>query len=592
MPRWMPDGESILFVRLEPDAEGFLHPRPLSVDSGRRRRPADHPRGRPARSRSAPAAVPSTAWAVAVRQPPWLLAARAGGSDERGDRARSRRRPSRRSTTGRASPRTAGGSPSPATARGSGGWRSGTWSPARRPSLAPPADGTVASPAWSPDGRTVYAVVGDRGFIDLWAFPADGGGTPAPLTRTQGAALAPAPSPDGKGLFYLSLEPDGLDLRRLDLPRGTAARRRRSCPASWPRSIRPAAPERAGAVRHAPRCRRAAPTASAGRSCCPSWAAAAPRRAALWSWACAAATSSAGSTGWSSARCRGAAWPEGGALAAAWRGWPVEVGFHLFQASEEPADQTDPSATGSARLDLDRRGAELSAGWDRQWSGGALRLTGRTLQARVDADQLGALDQDIASLAGSWAGTASVGPWRLAACGPAAGYEIGERPAATPGPATARGLRLGLGHDDTRLSLSWQRDGLHGRRPRLRPLPARRRGTSLLPETALAGRIAVPALPAGTWLGEEHEGQRAELALGFLPAPLFFERHRLWSRGESRATGCPWPGWSGPGLARSPADRPGARPRPPRRRRAQSSTIRSEVFEDETRWWLVTVWRP
>ena len=26
MPRWMPDGRSILFVRFEPDAEGFLHP--------------------------------------------------------------------------------------------------------------------------------------------------------------------------------------------------------------------------------------------------------------------------------------------------------------------------------------------------------------------------------------------------------------------------------------------------------------------------------------------------------------------------------------------------------------------------------------
>ena len=59
----------------------------------------------------------------------------------------------------------------------------------------PPPDGTVSSPAWSADGRTVYAAVGLRGFIDLWAFPVEPAtaGSAVPLTRTQGAALAPAP---------------------------------------------------------------------------------------------------------------------------------------------------------------------------------------------------------------------------------------------------------------------------------------------------------------------------------------------------------------------------------------------------------------
>ena len=37
------------------------------------------------------------------------------------------------------------------------------------------------------------------------------------VVRHHGAALSPAPSPDGKSLFYLSLESDGLDLRRLEL---------------------------------------------------------------------------------------------------------------------------------------------------------------------------------------------------------------------------------------------------------------------------------------------------------------------------------------------------------------------------------------
>src|SRR4029079_16907095 len=68
---------------------------------------------------------------------------------------------------------------------------------------------------WSADGRTLYAVVGLRGFIELYAFPMDG--PPEPLTRTRGPASPPPPIPAGSGLFFLSLTPDGLSLRRLPL---------------------------------------------------------------------------------------------------------------------------------------------------------------------------------------------------------------------------------------------------------------------------------------------------------------------------------------------------------------------------------------
>jgi len=80
--------------------------------------------------------------------------------------------------------------------------------------LAPPADGIVASPAWSADGKRVYAVVGSGGFLDVFAFAGDPASASAPVavTRTQGGALAPEPTPDGKALFYLSLQADGLDL--------------------------------------------------------------------------------------------------------------------------------------------------------------------------------------------------------------------------------------------------------------------------------------------------------------------------------------------------------------------------------------------
>src|SRR5262249_58930082 len=72
--------------------------------------------------------------------------------------------------------------------------------------LASPPGATVFAPAWSGDGKTVYATVGSGGFVDVWAFPLEPASPPGPATRTPPAPLAPAPTPDGKALFYLGLE--------------------------------------------------------------------------------------------------------------------------------------------------------------------------------------------------------------------------------------------------------------------------------------------------------------------------------------------------------------------------------------------------
>src|SRR6185436_18030414 len=73
----------------------------------------------------------------------------------------------------------------------------------------------------------------------------------------------------------------------------------------------------------------------------------------------------------------GTGWAEGGALAMTWRGWPVEVGLHLFQAEERPSEQVLDVLPVLSVLDSQRRGAELALGWDRAWSGAALRLDSR-----------------------------------------------------------------------------------------------------------------------------------------------------------------------------------------------------------------------
>src|SRR3954454_5949007 len=208
-PRWMPDGKSILFVRYEPDTAGFLHPDLFLwvPESGEVRRLTW---GADLRD---PDPAPDGRWAVAARNRDGL------SQIVRVDLQ-----------TGTVSPLTAPAvdvvcdrpriSPDGrrvAYARHrEGSWRLVVQEPegGGTADLAPPAEGTVSSPAWSADGRTLYAVVGLRGFIDLYAFPTDSTSAPVPLTRTQGAALAPTPTPDGSALFFLALAPDGLDLRR------------------------------------------------------------------------------------------------------------------------------------------------------------------------------------------------------------------------------------------------------------------------------------------------------------------------------------------------------------------------------------------
>lgn len=117
--------------------------------------------------------------------------------------------------------------------------------------------------------------------------------------------------------------------------------------------------------------------------------------------------------------------------------------------------------------------------------------------------------------------------------------------------------------------------------------------SSLLPESATAGLIPVPALPFGSLTGSEHEGRRAELRLGFLPVPLFYERYRLWLDGSPKGDWLSLAGlefrWAfGPfPIGRLPSIdlRAGAA-------RVLDEPYPEEVFGDDLRWWLTAVWRP
>ncbi len=590
-PRWMPDGKSILFVRFEPDDEGFLHPDLFSWEPDARKvrrltREADLRDPDPA---------PDGRWAVAVRN-------RHGFSqivrvDLGTGEVRALTEPSVEEAYDR--PRVSPDGQRIAYAL----HREGTWrlilrdiDGGRPVELAPPPEGTVSSPAWSPDGQIVYAVVGLRGFIDVYAFPVDRDGKgdgPVPLTRTQGAALAPAPTPDGAGLFFLSLEPDGLDLRRLTIPaRGAlaaAAPPQADLPRELAPAIRPPAPQRPEPFvqADAPPGR---PYGPGRQELFPLFGGGISSTGGAWELGLRGGDV-VGRLDWLVLGSLGEqGWPEGGAVAAAWRRWPFDVGVHLFRSSERPTAGEDVARRGNL-LDLDRRGFELWAFRDWQWSGGGLAVAGRGLWNEVETargDEV--LDQRLSALTLSWNGFRRWGRWRLR---PALSthYEAGHTEGSGSWERWGGSALVNLRYDDTRLILSWRRDASRDLAYGFDLYQLGGPETSLLPESALDHRIAVPALPVGTRLGERHEGQRAELELDFLPAPLFYERHRLWGLGGSAND---WLSLAGIEYRFSIGPLPIGR-LPALDLRAGVARVLDDPFgelEDDTRWWLIMAWRP
>ena len=70
--------------------------------------------------------------------------------------------------------------------------------------------------AWGPSSQSLYASVGVGGFMEVHEVLSKGG-RGRQITRSRGGAIAPAPTPDGAGLFYLSMDYTGLELHRLSI---------------------------------------------------------------------------------------------------------------------------------------------------------------------------------------------------------------------------------------------------------------------------------------------------------------------------------------------------------------------------------------
>lgn len=564
MPRWMPDGRSLLYVQFEPDGGEVLHPDlfqwfPESGKVLRRTRFADLRDPDPA---------PDGSWAVAVRnRNGWAQLVRV--VLETG-KVTELTPPSVEETHDR--PRVAPDGSRIAWVR----HRAGAWNLVVR-DLATGAETeiaptkreedrcTLASAAWSGDGRTIFAVKGCGGFIDVWAFAADSSKPPERITREPGASFAPTPTPDGQGLFYLALEADGLDLRRVALSEITAESSPEDLAALAP-VVRPVPPVEVPGWSEA--------QLAAGSVYRP--------RQELLPLLGGSATSegsvlelgmrSGDLIGQLDLLALGALGDplHGGTLAATWRGSPLAYSLRLFSFREE--------------IGFEQQGFELGTAWRKRYGSEQAELAAGVLYRRIEP--LRGRESESGGVAfanAGWLSSRGRGKWSWEP-GIAGHLEHGEGWNRWGGR-----LDFAFGHGDDRLKLSWRRDRLSEAAPESERIHLGGADSGLWPAAVRAGRIPVPALPAGWFAGSDYEGQRAELRTGALPVDLFWARHRT-------GDGADWLSLAGLERAWAFGPFPVAR-LPAVEARIGVAKILDEPFAEERlrgriRGWLGLVWRP
>jgi hypothetical protein len=457
---------------------------------------------------------------------------------------------------------------------------------------------TLADPAWGPDGRTIYASLGREGFVDLWAVDPEGG-PPRRLTRVLGAALAPAPTPDrasdGESLYFLAMEDDGFDLRRLKL--GATAPPEPRFPSGLAPAVRaggePAAPTFPAAALPPAHPYGAGPQAVeplVGLLAAPSGRALevgihAGDPVGRFDGVLLGSVGGAGAAG-------------GASLAVAWRGLPATLAAQAFTVSEAPSEQADTppgvgSEPGSGRvggtLDRDRRGLAVGARWDRRTATGGLAVRLGLAGERVEPTAGDALERRVASLGAGLALAPSRGEWSLP-LRLAGRLERGR----TGGASWSRwraSLGLGLERGDDALRLAWSRGASRDVAAAFDRFQVGGAVRSLLPVEAEGAVVSVPALPSAYLLGDEEEAQRVELDLSLLPAPLVFERHRVWNEGEDRGG---WLELAGVELRRDLAPMPIVGLPALRATAGAAYVLEDPVGElkDEVRLWVAVSWRP
>jgi len=350
---------------------------------------------------------------------------------------------------------------------------------------------------------------------------------PQRLTRTPGAAWNPAPSPDGRWLFYTSLDARGVEIRKLDLGLPPLDQ----LPAPEPRLIDaglllPPPPGPAILPPPAP-----APPAT-------------PYRAAdnLWNRLAAGASLTPSGTSWQLGACGSdllgrlswlalaglgdAAGPRGAVLGLSSSAWPWQPSASLFTVLERPSRQQ----TAPVQADRERRGGELALTWqdlgDTRWWVSPVAAWERVqpLPGEPYGRGFGGLRAGLRAL---WAR----GPWGVDLAPALQGYAGSSLTSggSRPWQALRAGLAVHLETPLVPLTLSGEQGSFHGN-----PVEAFHLGgatTSLVPPSLDLDRVAQPALPAFSAAGDRFLRWRGELGG---TVRVYGEGAALWNAGQER----------------------------------------------------------
>ncbi|MEM9558288.1 MAG: hypothetical protein AAGC60_28800 [Acidobacteriota bacterium] len=576
-PRWSRDGRSLIFMRLEPDTAGDLHadlfrwtPGGDAVGDDERQRRSGRVE-RLTRGADVREADPGPdGWAVAVRHRGGAsqlvrVDLTAGAGTQRPIVPLGPPRVDRLVSDPRLSP---DGRWIAYVARSVDGWslrlRSTTGDEAIETIAPLPPTASVAAPAWSADGRRLFASVGVDGFFDIVAFEVlareagpDVGtvqvGSMRPVVRLHGGALAPAPTPDGDALFVLTLEEDGVDLRRAPLdPALFASPSLTLDPLAGRLAERDLAPVVVRRARHG---RAAEPTPAPRATSIESLPDAKPYGTGpLEVLPLVGGAVNAGGNRielglrlgdpigrFELLALGGFGDVEGGAVAARWQGLPITLGAHAFQVDETLSGSLASSKReeGGVELSLSDRhlGRRLSTAW--------------ALRAAASRVELGDVDVDRQLVEGSGALRARQrwGAWSLRQqLDLRAAWGRTDEPSATAdSPSGARSWRRARGA--VRLELTRRRPFRRGVRLAVELAAGRADDAPPLERFALGGpigsleppalrgeRVEARALPRAVQVGSRFTSQRIELGLADrrLPVHLFAARHRL--HGDETAT--------------------------------------------------------
>ncbi len=524
-PRWMPDGNGVLFARRSPDSNGLFRLdlyvwSPASGEVRRVTRLADVTEADPA---------PGGGWAVGVRS-------RYGASEiVRVDLASGEARPITARDLGedpwrvwvhpRVSP---DGRTIAALLHSGGAWRLVTLPAAGGPPTEVPLPGPPAGePAWSPDGSRIFVAADREGVWNVESADVRGGGDAELLTRVTGGALAPAPSPDGKALYFLEITAKGVDVRRLPLPATvlTPAARR---PASFP-----LLPPEPAPVLPFPR------TEVGPDRAYRVWPSHVVRPLATYSvgpdgnaWQLGVeGTDVLGRLDWVAAASIGnAAGPRGGSFALSYRGLPVALSAHVFLAREKPGRQR---VVQRPELDQERFGGFLEGIWSRPTGGGRLLVAAGGGAARVEP-LAGGDDFDRALFS---ARVRATGRRVRGKTGFGGEVEVTGSAGHTAGRSwnqVLAGAGVTAYLPAARLSAAARYGDTSGSPTLFDLFSVGGAPSSVLPAGLDRNRIELAALPAFVQTGERVESARGELALSSLPIILYGERLRAWNPGAEK----------------------------------------------------------